>query len=166
MSTMPPMPPRALLMPCAISSSPSTTRSRNLAKSTLGAPPSTRVVMPLAIAASVKSAHFCFCATGPYYRDDIIVPRGTANVRLTTLERARPRQPWLAGLVSQLFLRRLPRSPAHGMGSAARHQRGSRAGGAGLRHAWSPGHGDHQLRARRRARSQGLDGQRLDDSAG
>ena len=38
--------------------------------------------------------------------------------------------------------------------------------GQRLRHARPPRHGDHQLRARRRARAQGLDGQRLGDPAG
>ena len=53
--------------------------------------------------------------------------------------------------------------PEHmGFGAAARHQRGSRAARPGVRHPRPPRHGDHQLRARGRARAQGLDGHRLD----
>ena len=57
--------------------------------------------------------------------------------------------------------------PAHMcIRAAARDQRGPRRPGHGLRHARPSRHGNHQLRARRRAGAQGLDGQRLDDPPG
>ena len=65
-----------------------------------------------------------------------------------------------------LLVCRLLRSRARRVRAAARHQRGPRAAGAGFRHPRPPGHGDHQLRARRRAGAQGLDGQRLDHPPG
>ena len=61
---------------------------------------------------------------------------------------------------------RLPRPAAHGLPAAARHQRGPRAARPGLRHARPPRHGDHLLRARRRARAQGQHRHRLGDPAG
>ena len=67
-------------------------------------------------------------------------------------------RPWLAAFPSQLLLRGLPRSAAHGLRATARDQRGSRPGGRGLRHPQPSRHGDRELRARGRARPQGLHG--------
>ena len=52
-----------------------------------------------------------------------------------------------------------------GIPFAARDQRGPRRAGRGLRHASAPRHGDHHLRARRRARAQGQHRERLGDPA-
>ena len=55
---------------------------------------------------------------------------------------------------------------AHGLSRAARHQRRSRRRRPGLRHARPSRHGDHLVRARGRARAQGLDRHRLGDPPG
>ena len=116
---------------------------------------------------SPRRSPWCATAASPTRRPS---PRCSGSRRFydrtSPQRRARPRQPRLARLVPQLLLRRLPRPAAHGLRPAARDQRGPRAGRQGLRHARPPRHGDHQLRARGRARPQGLDGQRLDHRAG
>ena len=79
-------------------------------------------------------------------------------------ERGHADHGWLE-VLPHVLLRRLLRPGAHGLRAAARDQRRPRARRAGLRHAPASRHGDHQLRARGRARAQGQHGQRLGDPA-
>ena len=74
--------------------------------------------------------------------------------------------PLRSGLARQpphLLLRRPLRSRAARVPLAARHQRRPRGAGAWLRVALAPRHGDHHLRARRRAGAQGQHGERVGD---
>ncbi len=72
-------------------------------------------------------------------------------------------RPRLAQVLPLVFVRGLPRSAARPLRAAARDQRGPGRAGRWFRHPRSPRHGDHQLRARGRARAQGLDWDQLND---
>ena len=80
----------------------------------------------------------------------------TFHARDPTRQRPRPRQPRLARFLPLVLVRGLLGPAARRVRAAACHQRGPRGPGRRFRHTWPPGHGDHQLRARRRAGAQGL----------